>query len=129
QVCTTLPARGEACTAQPGCAGIGDTCNATALTCVAVRLGGDAGTTRAHCSPVYDCGGDGKCALRPTVGQACMVNSTTGATCIDGSFCDAATNVCTARQADRAEGTSGSECAGHTCDVTRQTCVTPPVCI
>lgn len=120
--CVALAGPGEACMPEPGCRDLGTYCSPTSNTCVALGLAGDACGTTAPCSPVYQCVG-GACALRPTLGQSCADQD-----CIDRSFCDPATSLCTAPKADGASCQDSSECQGE-CDAQTMTCKTAPVCI
>ncbi len=128
-ICTALPNTGEACmasqTSSSTCLDLGDTCSATTNTCVPYGLDGDPCTTARDCSPIYTCGADQTCQLRPRLGDACGGTLTT---CIDHSYCDATTMRCTAPQPDGATCTSNQQCASGDCDDAGQ-CTTPPICI
>jgi hypothetical protein len=126
QICTALPGPGEACSSTNGCNDLGYTCSATSMTCVAVGLTGDPCTTARDCSIFYVCSTAGSCALRPRLGESCNQQS---GSCIDNSYCEPTTSLCTARKADGAPCTDDVECAGETCDSITMQCVTPPVCI
>lgn len=130
QVCTALVAEGGACsstTSTTQCELIGDYCSGTTMTCTKYGLAGDACTTGAECSPIYQCT-SGACALRPTLGETCSPNSS-ATDCIDKSYCDGATLKCTAPKPDGAACQSDGECVSNNCDATSNTCLTPPICI
>jgi hypothetical protein len=128
QVCSTLPGPGEACgmTVGSSCADIGYTCSTTSMTCVPYGLTGDPCTSTRDCSIFYTCGTTGTCQLRPRLGEACDPQ-TTG--CIDNSYCEPATNTCTAPKPDNSPCMDDSECVSDNCDFTTNTCVTRPICI
>jgi hypothetical protein len=128
-VCTAYPGPGDACsstTTLSPCGEIGYTCSATTSTCVAVGLTGDPCATARDCSPIYLCGTNGTCELRPTLGDAC--SDTTGG-CIDHSYCEPTTMTCTAPKPDGQPCGSDRECSSNNCDATSNTCTTPPICI
>ena len=130
QLCTSLPGPGDACdltTGESQCGEIGYTCSATSGTCVAVGLTGDACTTERDCSGIYTCGASGTCELGPQLGDACNVQGPPG-DCIDRSFCEPTTMVCTAPKPAGAACQSSSECIDD-CDFATSTCTKPPICI
>jgi hypothetical protein len=125
QVCTELPGPGEACNPQvPGgqCGHIGNVCNPTTMTCVAVGLSGDPCTTGGECSEIYNCNA-GTCQLGPRLGEPCAGE------CLGRSYCDETTLLCTAPKADGQTCISDNECQSDDCDTTTNTCVTQPICI
>ena len=130
-VCTALPGPGEACTpstSDPGCSHVGYVCSATTSTCVQFGLTGDTCATTRDCSPIYNCNTAGNCELRPTIGDPC--NDTTSAgLCIDTSYCEPTSQICTAPKADGAMCAGSEECRSGECDFNTSTCITPPICI
>ncbi|HEX5063416.1 MAG TPA: hypothetical protein VFV99_28765 [Kofleriaceae bacterium] len=129
QMCVGYPGTGEPCggTASTLCANLGDVCNTTSMTCVAYALGGDSCTADRDCSPIYSCGTAGTCQLKPRFGEACVPQTSND--CIDRSYCDPTTNLCTAPKADGGSCTTDRECASNNCDNTTTTCSTLPICI
>jgi hypothetical protein len=128
-VCTALPGPGEPCSTALGganCADLGYTCSTSTMTCVAYGLTGDPCTTARDCSPLYLCGSGGACQLRPRLGEPCDPQASG---CIDRSYCEPTTSVCTAPKPDNAACTDDQECASDNCDTTTSTCTTPPICI
>jgi len=130
QMCTAYPGPGEACgtTTSTQCDDLGYICSTTTMTCVAYALGGDPCTADRDCSPIYLCGTGGTCQLRPRLGEACGTTQS-NSTCIDRSYCEPTTMMCTAPKADGASCTTDRECASNNCDNTTNMCSTPPICI
>jgi hypothetical protein len=126
--CQVPPGTGSPCTNPAACNNIGDTCSTTSMTCVAVGLMGDPCTTASDCSGIYACDATSHCVLGPQTGEACS-NATAGQRCIDHSYCDTTTNLCTTPKADGQPCTASGECRGGTCDQTNNLCATPPICI
>jgi hypothetical protein len=79
------------------------------------------------CSPLYLCGTDTKCKLRPRLGESCGLAQSDD--CIDHSFCEPTTMKCTAPKADGGMCNSDQECASDNCDGDTSLCTTPPICI
>jgi hypothetical protein len=126
-VCTALPGAGEPCVSTASgsqCQEIGYVCSSTSNTCVAYGLEGDPCLNERECSPLYECNASQICTLRSTLGDACDPQ---GFGCIDSSYCDETTLMCTAPKADGAACTGDAECIGD-CDFNSMTCLTPPVC-
>jgi len=121
-ICQTPPGRGQPCHYN-NCGQLGTTCSTSSSTCVAVGLLGDPCHDELDCSLIYRCGGDGRCALKPQLGDPC----TSG--CGDYSFCSPSTSICTAPQPNGASCMASSWCASHWCDDASNTCIDRPICI
>lgn len=130
QICVANPGPGEACNPQTApCGSIGLTCSATTMTCVAYGLSGDPCTGAADCSPFYSCSTAGSCELLPRLGEACSTQGAYGG-CIDHSYCEPATLMCTAPKPDGSACGLDQECTSRHCDdLGLMACATPPVCI
>jgi hypothetical protein len=121
--CQTAPGPGEPCDISRGCRDLGLVCNAATRRCTAVGLTGDRCGGDEDCSPLYDCGSDRACALRPQRGQPCTTS------CGDRSFCEPTTHVCAPPQAEGAPCMGGSACESGYCDFDTNTCAARPICI
>jgi hypothetical protein len=126
-VCTVLPDTGEPCVSTASgsqCRNLGDVCSTTTNTCVAFGLEGDPCLNERECSPLYECNASQVCTLRSTLGDTCDPQAFG---CIDRSYCDETTLMCTAPKADGAACMNDEECTGD-CDFNSNTCMTPPLC-
>jgi hypothetical protein len=122
--CTLLASEGGACQTASDCKNIGDHCG-TDHTCARFALTGDMCPIGDECTP-YDRCEAGVCAHGPMVGDPC---GTTGQ-CVDASYCDQTTLMCTALLPDGAGCMYGQQCHSGSCDTTTLpgTCMAYPVC-
>jgi hypothetical protein len=128
-ICALLPGPGEICSSTTGdveCNDLGYQCSTTSMTCVAYGLTGDPCMTSRDCSPLYVCDTAGTCGLQPRLGEACDPLSSG---CIDRSYCDMTTSICTAGKPDNSACAEDEQCASGNCDFTTNVCTTPPICI
>jgi hypothetical protein len=123
-ICRATVPVGGACSPTAPCRDLGTFCHPTTMLCTASGLTGDPCTIEQECSAYYTCTGTA-CALGARLGEACsQVNS-----CIDQTYCDATTMLCTAPKPDGAACMNDNECQGDICDPTTNACMTPPICI
>jgi hypothetical protein len=128
-ICIELPGPGEACSPNLGganCGDLGYTCSTTSMTCVPYGLTGDPCATSRECSPLYLCGPAATCALRPRLNETC---DPAASGCIDSSYCEPTTSVCTTPKPDNSPCMDDNECTSDNCDFDLNICTTPPICI
>jgi hypothetical protein len=122
--CTQLASEGGACQTATDCRNIGDHCGSD-HTCARYALTGGLCPVGDECTPYDRCVG-GVCAHGPMLGDPC------GATgqCVDASYCDQTTLMCTALLADGAGCMYSQQCKSGSCDTTTTpaTCAAIPVC-
>jgi len=122
--CTLLSAEGGPCQTAQDCRYIGDHCGAD-QTCARFALTGAMCPVGDECTP-YDRCVAGVCTHGPMLGDPC------GATgqCVDASYCDQTTLMCTALLADGAGCMYSQQCKSGSCDTatTPSTCTAITVC-
>jgi hypothetical protein len=119
--CRAMPLLGESCPYMR-CAELGAMCNSAQL-CVPLGLPGAPCITGADCSPLLECGADGRCADLPHLGEPCTFG------CAGEAWCSQ--SRCVAPEENTTPCTSDNQCASQYCQegVVFDQCVDRPVCI
>jgi hypothetical protein len=122
--CAEAPNRGQACP-DGFCADLGDRCDGTSMTCVALARQGEA--CQSGFAGLFDCiqpltcnQTSLTCDNPPTAGQACLFF------CADGNFCNA-NDQCEATKPNGTACTGDEECNSAFCDATA-VCADEPIC-
>jgi len=118
--CRAMPLLGESCPYMR-CAELGAVCNSAQL-CVPIGLPGAPCMTGLDCSPLLECGADGRCADAPHLGEPCAISCAGEAWCSQGR--------CVAPLENTTPCTADNQCASLYCEegVVFDQCADRPVC-